>query len=578
MTDSLSVENIQKNLTANMAELLQVPPNQLDPSASFLAQGADSIVLLEAISRVESSYGVRVSIQQFFEELESIEALSVYLSENAVAQQPTAVAEIAVAPSPAVVAVSQQPVAQPVPPVTVPMIVPAARGSWDTSNMSLMHAQIQLVRQTIEQQNALLAGRPVQAVQAPQPPVLADPAPSTPPRPLKAAPTAAPTAAPGGTAISLKNQRSAAQQIEKISNRGNASVDFGLYFFGDYTAPYTPDKYELLLQSAKFADRQGFSSIWLPERHFASFGGLSPNPAVLCSTLASVTENIHLRAGSVVAPLHHPVRLAEDWALVDNLSHGRTGMAFACGWHQNDFVFAPEKYENRQEEMLQTLEQVRALWRGESVEVVTVDDKVTTPKLFPQPCQDEPPIWMTVVNNIEMFRNAGRDGHGVLTNLMAQSPEVLEENIAAYQQAWRDAGHPGEGYVTLLMHTYLESDAAAAIDRARVPFMQYLTSAVGLFRSLVNGLGKKVDFDSITDSDKEYLLNAAYDDYVKHRALIGSVESTRALVKKMSDMGVQEIGCFVDFGVDAQHVSESLPMLDQLKDEFVYPVASRMSV
>ncbi len=576
MTDSLSVENIQKNLTANMAELLQVPPNQLDPSVSFLAQGADSIVLLEAIGRVEKTYGVRISIQQFFEELESIEALSVYLSKNAVAEQPAPAAEVAAAPSPIAVAVSQQALAQPVPPVAVPKIMPAATGTWGSSNMALMHAQIQLVRQTIEQQNTLLAGRPVQVAQAQPLPAIAAvaPAPSAPLSPTKTVPAAAAQV----TAISLKHQRSAAQQIEKMSRRSNASVDFGLYFFGDYTAPYQRDKYELLLESAKYADSRGFSSIWLPERHFASFGGLSPNPAVLCATLAAVTDNIHLRAGSVVAPLHHPVRLAEDWALVDSLSHGRTGMAFACGWHQNDFIFAPEKYENRQQNMVESLEQIRGLWRGDKVEFTTVDGAVTSPKLFPQPCQSEPPIWMTVVNNIEMFSKAGRDGHGVLTNLMAQSPEVLETNIAAYRQAWREAQHPGEGYVTLLMHTYLSDDADAAIEKARLPFQQYLSSAVGLFKSLVNGLGKKVDFDAITDSDKDYLLNAAYDDYVKHRALIGSVESSRALVQKMSDIGVQEIGCFIDFGVEASLVSQSLPVLDQLKNEFVYPVESRLSV
>ncbi len=559
MVDVIRVEAIQKDVTENMAALLQVSAHQLDPAQSFLSQGADSIVLLEAISRIEKNYGVRISIQQFFEELENIESLSEYLAKHAVARQAVAAplseetqsVEVKPPETPKVsaVAASQSPVPSP--------------NNHGSSLSALMHAQIQLVRSTIEQQNTLIGAgvAPIADTTVSTQPVLSRE--QTAPLPSK---TDLP--APVTSLASARDSRLAAQQIEKLHRRSDASMEFGLYFFGDYEAAYQDDKYDLLLESAKYADSHGFSSIWLPERHFSSFGGLSPNPAVLCATLASVTRNIHLRAGSVVAPLHHPVRLAEDWALVDNLSQGRTGLAMASGWHQDDFVFAPEKYENRQAEMQQSLATVRRLWRGDRVECTTTGGAVRTPKLFPQPCQSEPPIWLTVVNNIEVFRQAGRDGHAVLTNLMAQSPAVLAENIAAYRQAWRDAGHVGEGYVSLLMHTYLTANANDAIEAARKPFIQYLESAVGLFKSLVNGLDKKVDFDAITDSDRDYLLNAAYDDYVEHRALIGSVDSTRALVQSIADIGVQEIGCFIDFGVAADQVADGLPHLNQLKNSF----------
>ena len=83
----------------------------------------------------------------------------------------------------------------------------------------------------------------------------------------------------------------------------------------------------------KFADEHGFHAIWLPERHFNQFGGLFPNPSVIGAALAMVTRNIQIRSGSIVAPLHHPVRIAEEWAVVDQLSGGRVGLSFASGWH-----------------------------------------------------------------------------------------------------------------------------------------------------------------------------------------------------------------------------------------------------
>jgi iturin family lipopeptide synthetase A len=79
-----------------------------------------------------------------------------------------------------------------------------------------------------------------------------------------------------------------------------------LYFFGNYDAAFSQDKYDLMVQGGRYADQNGFSAIWLPERHFDKFGGFSPNPSVLAAALARETKHIQLRAGSVVMPLHHP--------------------------------------------------------------------------------------------------------------------------------------------------------------------------------------------------------------------------------------------------------------------------------
>src|SRR5215218_4407232 len=118
-------------------------------------------------------------------------------------------------------------------------------------------------------------------------------------------------------------------------------MKLGLIFFSSSEAADGDEKYRLLVESVRFADRNGFSSVWIPERHFTRDGWLYPNPAVLQAALARETERIGLRAGSVVMPLHDPVRVAEEWAMVDNLSGGRVGISFASGWHSNDFIFYP---------------------------------------------------------------------------------------------------------------------------------------------------------------------------------------------------------------------------------------------
>jgi natural product biosynthesis luciferase-like monooxygenase protein len=140
-------------------------------------------------------------------------------------------------------------------------------------------------------------------------------------------------------------------------------MDFSFFFFADHGA--RSDCYDLLLAAARFADANDFSAVWTPERHFHSFGGQYPNPAVTGAALAAVTERVGIRAGSVVAPLHHPVRIAEEWSVVDNLSGGRAGVSFASGWHKVDFVIRPEHHADRKKIMIETVETVQRLWRGD---------------------------------------------------------------------------------------------------------------------------------------------------------------------------------------------------------------------
>ncbi len=132
--------------------------------------------------------------------------------------------------------------------------------------------------------------------------------------------------------------------------------EFSVMFFSDNSQVTAGKKYQLVLETAKFADVHGFAGIWTPERHFHPFGGIYSSPATLMAALATITTRIRLRAGSVVGPLQDPVRIAEAWSVVDNLSQGRVDIAFASGWNPNDFVLNPDAYPH--------LREVWSQWEG----------------------------------------------------------------------------------------------------------------------------------------------------------------------------------------------------------------------
>jgi natural product biosynthesis luciferase-like monooxygenase protein len=341
-------------------------------------------------------------------------------------------------------------------------------------------------------------------------------------------------------------------------------MKFGLFYFANDSQDSDGDRYELLLEGARFADQNDFSAVWTPERHFHRFGGLYPNPSVTGAAIAAITNRIGIRAGSIVAPLHHPLRIAEEWSVVDNLSHGRAGLAFASGWHATDFALRPENYRNRREVVLDTVDQVRRLWRGGTMAVV---DGVGNPQqvgILPPPVQPELPIWITSAGGLETFRNAGRVGAGLLTHLLGQELDELAHKIAEYRAAFTGVGR---GHVVLMVHTYLGDDDDEVRQAVHGPLSDYVRSSLGLLLgSQADGV-RPIDPSRLPPEEIDFLVERGFQRYFDHGGLLGTVDKCRPAVERFRDIGVDEIACLIDFGLPTKTVLQGLEHLNRLRAE-----------
>ncbi|WP_404384166.1 MupA/Atu3671 family FMN-dependent luciferase-like monooxygenase [Caenispirillum salinarum] len=340
-------------------------------------------------------------------------------------------------------------------------------------------------------------------------------------------------------------------------------TDFSLYCFAS-AEDGGEEGYRILLDAAKFADINGFAAIWVPERHFHAFGGLSPNPAVAGGAIVAVTERVRLRTGCSVTLLHHPVRYAEDWAMIDRMSGGRVDIGVALGWNPNDFVFTPDNFDRRNEILPEMLDTVRRLWRGETVTFNGGKGEPVPVEIFPKPVNGDIPLWFTAPKNPDTFVLCGRQGVPLLTYLETMSVEDLAERIRLYHAAWKEAGHPGRGYVTLMMHTLVLPDAEEARALARPALKKYLRSAWGLRSQLVGSLG--MGLDAADENDVEAMLDRSVDRYLDGVSLIGSPETCAEVVATCKRIGVDELTCLIDFGLDEDTVRRGLPHLAELKD------------
>jgi natural product biosynthesis luciferase-like monooxygenase protein/amino acid adenylation domain-containing protein len=358
----------------------------------------------------------------------------------------------------------------------------------------------------------------------------------------------------------------------KQANRSAARpVDFSLFYFSSDQTKGAGGAYRLLIEGAKFADEHGFTAVWTPERHFHDFGGLYPNPSVTSAAVAMVTKSVQIRSGSVVAPLHSPIRIAEEWAVVDNLSNGRAAISFASGWMPEDFAIKPENYASRKDIMFQDIEIVRKLWRGESVQMPGPLGKDIAVRVLPRPVQRELPFWITAAGNPETFEMAGKLGANLLTHLLGQSIGEVAEKVAVYRKAWQQAGHRGRGRVALMLHTFVGESVETVKATVRQPLIEYLRKSADLIKGYAWSFSafkrqpdraNSIDFSSLPKEEMDALLAHAFERYFETSGLFGTPETCLTLIDKLRVGDIDEVACLIDFGINPDTVLENLKQLE----------------
>jgi natural product biosynthesis luciferase-like monooxygenase protein len=362
----------------------------------------------------------------------------------------------------------------------------------------------------------------------------------------------------------------------KAQSAGKSALDFSLYFWGNDDGA-GPRKYQLLLEGARYADAHGFRAVWTPERHFHAFGGPYPNPSVTGAAVASITRNLDIRAGSCVLPLHHPARVAEEWAVIDNISNGRAGVAFASGWMPEDFLLRPENAPpHNKTALLRDIDVVRRLWRGEAVSFDAPGGKKVDVITQPRPVSKDLPIWVTTAGNPETYRDAARAGANVLTHLLGQSIAEVAEKVKIYRDTLRETGrNPADYTVTLMLHTLIGRDREEVREAARGPMKAYLRSAAALIKEYAwafpafkkpQGVSKPMDIDLQTLDPEEFdaIIEFAFLRYFDDSGLFGTVDDALARAEQLKAIGIDEIACLIDFGVPTEVALHALEPLAEV--------------
>jgi len=230
------------------------------------------------------------------------------------------------------------------------------------------------------------------------------------------------------------------------------------------------EQFELMVRAEEF----GFDSLWPAEHHFSEYGYCA-TPVVTLAAVAARTQRIRLGTGVVVLPLNHPIRVAEDYAMLDLLSNGRVDLGVGRGYQPHEFAGFSVDQSRSRDMFRESVEIIQKSWTEERFsydgEFYQIRDLSVRPKPLQKP---HPPLWMASLSP-ETFQICGEYGY----NLMCAPVFGFDVNrggalIEEYREALRQHGRdPADHEIAGLVMTYVADESQDAERDFSGPVMWY---------------------------------------------------------------------------------------------------------
>ncbi|HKS88950.1 MAG TPA: LLM class flavin-dependent oxidoreductase [Stellaceae bacterium] len=310
------------------------------------------------------------------------------------------------------------------------------------------------------------------------------------------------------------------------------------------------------------AERWGLDAMWLAEIHLAPERSVLSAPLTLASAIAARTKRMKIGTAVQVLPLCHPLRLAEEVATVDQISHGRLIFGVGRSGFPRTYEAYGVPYGESRDRFAETLEILKQAWTEQPFsyhgKYYSFDNVRVTPKPWQQPW----PEIRVAANSADTFPQIAKLGHAVFVAVRLGTLEELEPNITAYRKAWKEAGHPGEGKVFLRAPVYVAETDQAAREEPEESIMYFYRYLGERLEDSATRAGVRQVEDRAARGRR--LQTITYDDALREKIIVGSPERvTDRLMGLKETLGLDGILCEMNCGTKIPHaqVMKSLQLL-----------------
>jgi len=349
------------------------------------------------------------------------------------------------------------------------------------------------------------------------------------------------------------------------------SFEFGM--FHEFQCPAgtsEPDAFAESFAQVEAAERWGLDAMWLAEIHVAPERSVCAVPLTIASAIAARTNRIKIGTGVQVLPLCHPLRIGEEAATVDQISHGRLIFGVERSGFPRTYEAYGVPYGESRERFAETLEILKRAWTEDPFSYSGKFYKFENVRLTPKPYQKPWPEIRIAANSPDTFPAIGTLGHGVFVAVRLGTLSELAPNIRAYRQAYKAAGHPGEGKVFLGAPAYVGETAEQARSEPEDSIMYFYRYLGERLEDSATRAGVRAIEDRAARGRR--LQTITYDEARRDKIIVGTPEEvTDRLVQLREELGLDGILAEMNCGTKIPHqrVMKSLQLLcEKVKPAF----------
>jgi alkanesulfonate monooxygenase SsuD/methylene tetrahydromethanopterin reductase-like flavin-dependent oxidoreductase (luciferase family) len=324
-------------------------------------------------------------------------------------------------------------------------------------------------------------------------------------------------------------------------------MEFGMFHeFPSLPGRSESQAFDEAMAQVDAAERLGLDVMWLAELHFEPRRSVLSAPLSIASAIAARTRRLKIGIAVQVLPLCHPLRLAEEAATVDQLSHGRLIFGVGRSGVAQTYEAYGVSYAESRDRFREILDIVERAWTEPSFSYEGTYHRFKDVAVVPKPYQKPMPPIRIAASTPDTFPAIGRRGMPIFASVRHTNWGALAEQIRSYHDAWEAAGHAGKGQVFVSAPTYLAETDAAALAEPRDSIMHFYHEQA----NLLEGAARLVDPETTARRMRrvDQLRRVDYDEAARTNALVGSpatiAEKLRTLQAEIGLSGIlAELNC-----------------------------------
>ncbi len=324
-------------------------------------------------------------------------------------------------------------------------------------------------------------------------------------------------------------------------------MDFGIFLEQTRRGAGQADAFHEIAQAVDAAEAWGLDIVWLAEMMVNPTRSVLSAPLLVSSWAVARTKRLRVGTAVQLLPLNHPLRVAGEITTLDQLSQGRFDFGIGRSGSPRSYDALGVPYEESQARFFEALDIILTAWKGEAFSYTGQFYRFSDVTVTPRPYRKPYPLVRMAATTAETFPRVGKMGLPIFVGLRGMDIPELAGCLKTYREAWREAGHPGDGDACLRIPLYAAPTEQAAREEPYETITYYMERQAGLTLEPLGRAGTGPV--ELRTGQAKRLATLSYDEILARKVAFGTAP---ALVDRLGrlkeDLGITGIAAELNPG------------------------------